>query len=74
MRNLICITELDSDFPFALSTLYVGKYQKRYDFLTHTGPTGIVTRRLWVDVDKFNLFMFATGRRYRLKSSEEAHA
>lgn len=74
MRNLICITELDSDFPFSIATLYSGKSRGRYDFLTHVGPTGMVTRRLWIDVDKFNRYAMGTGRKYRLKSKQEAHA
>ncbi len=65
---------LDSDFPFALSTLYTGKAQGRYDFLTHIGPDGAKSKRLWIDIEKFNRFAYLTGRKYRLRVKEEAHA
>lgn len=66
-RQLISIEQLDSDFPFALRTLYNGKNTGRFTWLTNTRPDGQQGRRLWIDVDEFNAWAQLQGMRFRLQ-------
>lgn len=66
-RLLLPTTELDSDFPFEISTLYSGRSCGRYTWLTRVGPDGHRGRILWVLVHEFNEFCRNRGIKYRLQ-------
>lgn len=71
-RTLISTSELGSDFPLAIQTLYNGKSAGRYPWLTRTRPDGRRSRRLWIDVEKFNEWAWLQGMKYRLQAPERS--
>lgn len=68
-RTWICTTELDSDFPYAINSLYVGKSTGRYPWL-HRRPGATPGRRgryLWINITEFNAWAVAIGIKFRFK-------
>ena len=64
--SLIPLPDVQSDLPFALSTIYSGFARGRYPWLQKSGPDGHIGRILWVDADKFNLWAENRGQAKRL--------
>ena len=55
MTRWICTTELDSRFPYAVGTLYVGRCRGLYPWLhRRPGVGGGRGRYLWIDSAAFN--------------------
>ncbi len=65
MSELICTSELDSSFPLALGTMYVGRSKGRYPWLRREGPRGHRGRHLWIDAKQFNEWAAERGLKFR---------
>lgn len=66
--KLVSTRELDEDFPLAIQTLYNGKSEGRYHWLTRANPDGTRGKVLWIDVDAFNKWAWKQGMKYRLQA------
>jgi hypothetical protein len=66
----IPLCQLDSSFPFALSSLYSGHSSGRYTWLTRTGPDGHKGKNLWILIEEFNTWSRNRGLQYQLKTNQ----